>query len=201
MRRLSGPSVELVVKSPHPNALLGWFGRRAIQHEAQVYERLGNIEGVPRSFGLAASAHLVLEHVDGTTLRQAAAGLENRERFFDRLLETIRAMHAAGIAHGDLKRKDNTLVTGDERPCIIDFGVATIRDESTGAAGRRRFDIMRQMDLNAWIKLKYGPFLDQMSSEDATLYRPLAIERFARRARTPWRLLTLRKLRKRRRSN
>jgi len=44
-----------VVKSPHPNPVLAWFGRRAIRREAAVYARLAGIAGVPRSFGLADS--------------------------------------------------------------------------------------------------------------------------------------------------
>ena len=200
MRRLESGYGELVVKSPHPNPLLAGFGRRAIRREASVYAHLENVPGVPRSLGLADSEHLVLEYVPGPTLREAATGLADRERFFVRLLEAIRAMHAAGVAHGDLKRKENTLVGPKETPCIIDFGVACLRRAGRHPFNRIRFDQTRQMDLNAYIKLKYGPFTEQMSAEDARLYRPLLIERLARRARGPWKLLTLRRLRKKRRA-
>lgn len=199
VRRLDGEAAELVVKSPHPNPFLGWFGRRAILREAQVYERLSGIAGVPRSFGLAAASHLVLEHVEGPTLRQSAATLEDRERFFARLLATIRAMHAAGVAHGDLKRKENTLVGSGETPWIIDFGIAAVCGDEAGPLARKRFEITKQMDLNAWIKLKYGPRLAGMTAADAELHRPLLVERWARRARAPWKLMTFRRLRKRRR--
>lgn len=109
-------------------------------------------------------------------------------------------MHAAGIAHGDLKRKENTLVGPNETPYIVDFGVACLKRGGLHHFRRIRFEQTRQMDLNAYIKLKYGPFTDQMAAEDAELYRPLFIERLARRARGPWKLLTLRRLRKNRRS-
>jgi serine/threonine protein kinase len=200
VRRIDGEFGELIVKSPHPNPLLDWLGRRAIRREARVYERLGGIDGVPRSFGLAGTRHLVLEHVPGSTLRQAAAGLDDRERFFARLLASILAMHAAGVAHGDLKRKENTLVGPGESPVIIDFGVACLRDDSGSGLNRRRFELTRQMDLNAYIKLKYGPRTDDMTPEDAALHEPLLIERVARRMRAPWQFLTMRRARKRRRS-
>lgn len=108
-------------------------------------------------------------------------------------------MHAAGVAHGDLKRKENTLVGRDETPYLIDFGIASLRSDGAHYINRIRFDQMRQMDLNAYIKLKYGPFLDRMTPEDVGLYRPLRIERLARRARGPWKTLTFRRARKRRR--
>lgn len=200
MRRLHSRLGGLVVKSPHPNPLLAWFGRRAIRREARVYDRLRNITGIPRSYGLAASEHLVLEHVPGSTLRQAASALADRDRFFARLITTIRDMHAAGVAHGDLKRKENTLVGPDETPFIIDFGVACLLDDDAGSLNRKRFEMTRQIDLNAYIKLKYGPFRDNLAPEDAALYRPLLIERLARRARAPWQALTLRRARKRRRA-
>jgi serine/threonine protein kinase len=108
-------------------------------------------------------------------------------------------MHAAGVAHGDLKRKENTLVGPDESPFIIDFGVACLLEPDASGAGRLRFELTRQMDLNAYIKLKYGARTDQMTPEDAALHKPLLIERLARAARAPWQFLTLRRTRKRRR--
>ena len=197
VRRLSSRAGELVVKSPHSNPLLAWFGRRAIRREALVYARLQGVDGVPRSFGLAAGEHLVLEHIDGPTLRESGAGLADRERFFDRLLATLRAMHAAGVAHGDLKRKENLLVGPDESPRLIDFGIAAV--DQDGALARLRFDWTRQVDLNAYIKLKYGPDRSAMTAQDAALYRPLWIERVLRKARRPWQWLTLRRARKTRR--
>lgn len=200
MRRISSASGELVVKSPHPNPLLARLGRHAIRREARVYDRLQGIEGVPRSFGLARSEHLVLEHVEGPTLKQAQDDLVDRDRFFAQLLETIQAMHAAGVAHGDLKRKDNTLVGPNESPRIIDFGIACLLEQPPRGLNRKRFELMRQMDLNAWIKLRYGSRPGALPPEHAALHQPLPIERWARRARAPWQFLTLRGARKRRRA-
>ncbi len=189
----------LVVKSPHPNPVLSWLGRRAIRREAGIYARLNGIAGIPQSYGLADGRHLALEHISGSTLRQAE--LADRERFFGQLLTTIRAMHEAGIAHGDLKRKENTLVAAaDERPWIIDFGIACRGGPETSGLRRARFELTRQIDLNAWIKLKYGPNTDTLPEQERTLYRPTLIERLARRARAPWQLLSFRRARKRRRA-
>lgn len=200
VRRVSSSAGELVVKSPHPNPFLAWFGRRAIRREARVYDRLEGVGGVPRSLGLANSEHLVLEHVEGPTLKQAQGELLDRNRFFARLLDTIQLMHAAGVAHGDLKRKENTLVGPDESPRIIDFGIACLLRQPPRGLNRKRFELMRQMDLNAWIKLKYGPRPDGLPPEHAALHKPLPIERWARRARAPRQFLTLRRTRKRRRA-
>lgn len=200
MRQVSSTAGELVVKSPHPNPFLAWFGRRAIRREARVYTHLAGTPGVPTCLGLARGEHLVLAHVPGPTLRQAALTLTDRERFFALLLETIRAMHDAGVAHGDLKRKENTIVGPGEVPYLIDFGIASLRPPSASGWSRRRFEITRQVDLNAWIKLKHGTRPENLPPDEAEIYRPLAIERWLRRMRPHWQWLTLRRARKRRRA-
>jgi serine/threonine protein kinase len=148
-----GPFGKLVVKRPHGSWLLGRAARATIVREAAVYERLSGVPGIPRSYGLV-DGQLVLEFVDGASLRARDGALADRGGFFRDMLETIDVMHARGVAHGDLKRKDNTIVGPGERPFLIDFGVAVVADG--GRLRRAWFRIVRQMDYNAWIKLKYG---------------------------------------------
>lgn len=141
----------------------------------------------------------MLEYIEGTTLRIAAEELQDRETFFARLRETVQAMHATGVAHGDLKRKENIVVGPDERPYIIDFGIAATRPAVGGLRIGPGFETARQMDLNAWIKLKHGRVWESLPPEDAPLYKPLVVERWARRLRGPWKAVSMRSTRKRRR--
>ena len=194
-----GPFGDVVVKSPHEEGsllgLLGLLGSRAVRREHSVYSRLTDVQGVPRLLGLLDDKHLVLEYVEGPSLRDYDAEIEDREHFFAALLESIQAMHAAGVAHGDLKRKDNVVVSPDGRPHIIDFGIARIC-EGEGRGGPL-FELVKQMDYNAWAKLKYRRRMDSLSPEDAARYRPLLLERVWRWVRIPWQVLTLRRPRKR----
>ncbi len=192
----------VVVKKAHTSPLVHRIGLRALQREAAVYERLRGIRGVPRSYGLLRG-HLVLEHIAGASLRQEGERIADRERFFALLLETIDAMHAAGVAHGDLKRKDNILVGEGEQPYVIDFGIAWCADADAPRWRRRIFDMLCQMDYNAWLKLKYRRRFedaDDVSTADAARYRPLWLERTARAVRIPWQFISLRRLRRRRRA-
>jgi predicted Ser/Thr protein kinase len=193
---------DVVVKQPHGGGPLGALWRWLLRREHAVYERLGGITGIPRSFGLVGDG-LALEYVAGPSLRDDEARLTDREVFFARLLTTIEAMHAAGVAHGDLKRKNNIIVASGERPYLIDFGIAVRRSARTGLFNRLVFERIAQMDLNAWVKLKYGRRIDPetergvLSPEDAAIYRPLLIERLARAVRVPWQTITLRRPRQR----
>ena len=101
-----------------------------MRREHAVYERLAGVPGIPRTYGLVDGEFLALEYVAGPSLRAHEARLADRDAFFARLLETVNAMHAAGIAHADLKRKDNIIVGSGERPYLIDFGIAVRRGDS-----------------------------------------------------------------------
>jgi predicted Ser/Thr protein kinase len=197
VRVYSGPLGDVVVKRARPSRLLGALGRRLLRRELNVYERLRGIPGIPRCFGRIDDESIVLEYVAGPSLREHEALLADRDAFFGRLLETLRAMHAAGIAHGDLKRKDNILVGPDEQPYLIDFGIAVFRSSRSALLNRLVFEPIRQLDCNAWIKLKYQRRFDALSTEDAALYRPLLLERIARAVRVPWQAITLRRPRQR----
>jgi predicted Ser/Thr protein kinase len=193
---------DIVVKQPHRGGPLGALWRSLLRREHAVYERLEGIAGIPRSFGLVGDG-LAIEYVAGPSLRADEARLTDREAFFARLLTTIEAMHAAGVAHGDLKRKNNIIVASGERPYLIDFGIAVRRSARDGLFNRFVFSRIAQMDLNAWVKLKYGRRIDPetergvLSAEDAAIYRPLLIERLARAVRVPWQTITLRRPRQR----
>jgi predicted Ser/Thr protein kinase len=194
---------DVVVKTPHRGRPLGRLWRFLLQREQAVYERLRDIAGIPRSFGLIGGERLALEYIAGPSLREHDALLGDREAFFAKLLATVKAMHAAGVAHGDLKRKDNIIVGPGERPYLIDFGIAVRRSATSALWNRCVFAPLVQMDYNAWVKLKYGRRIDPalepgvLSAEDAAAYRPLLVERMARALRVPWQTITLRRPRQR----
>jgi len=186
-----------VVKKPHGGPLAGLW-RHLLRREHAVYTLLETVPGVPRLLGLVQGQYLALEYVAGPSLRDEDRNLKDRDAFFAKLLATVRAMHAAGVAHGDLKRKANVIVGAGERPYLIDFGIACRRSPGSKLWNRLAFEPLKQLDLNAWIKLKYGrAAADTLSAEDAALYRPMLIERIARAIRVPWQLLTLRRPRQR----
>jgi predicted Ser/Thr protein kinase len=192
---------DAVVKRAHASGPFGPLYRYLLRREHAVYEQLAGVPGVPRTYGLIDGEHLALEYIAGPSLRTIAHELADRPAFFAALLETLRSMHAAGVAHADLKRKANIIVGPGGRPWLIDFGIAARR--GTSRLSRAWFEHSVQGDYNAWIKLKYGRRIEPgeaaevLSAEDAALYRPLWSERIARAIRVPWQAITLRRLRQR----
>lgn len=171
----------------------------SIRREHRIYSVINGIAGVPHCLGLIDGRSLVLEYIEGPTFRLGERQLEDWDRFFTRLLETLRDIHARGVAHGDLKRKDNLLIGPGEQPFIVDFGVASVVKRATLPWSNAIYRWMHQYDYNAWVKLKNRRQLDNLSAEDAALYKPTMTERVARCIRKIWHTLTLRRLRRRHR--
>lgn len=189
----------LVIKKAGSGPLTGWIHRRMLRREARIYELLAGVEGVPHSPGMLDDTWLVLEFIEGRSLKVRRTSIRDREAFYSRLREVIEDFHAAGVAHGDLKRKENVLVTEGEQPFVIDFGMAAMRD--AGPVERLFFHFIRRVDYNAWIKLKYHRDYSAVSDEDLKWYRPTLIERVFRVLRRTWRKLTFRQVRKRRKKS
>ena len=177
-----------VIKVPHGKGLARAFHRHMLRHEYAAYQKLGNFAGAPACHGLIDGQYLVLEYVDGRTIRKKRP--LDEDEFHELLFDHIRAMHARGIAHMDLKRKDNLLVTADEKPCMLDFGAAVIRKDGFHPLNRYRFRLGKQFDYNAWIKHKYHDRMDEISMIDRPYYRQTWIEAVASRVKSLYTKLT-----------
>ncbi len=167
----------LIVKTPAGGAASA-LHRRALVREARAYDRLVGVPGFATCHGLFDGRWLVLDELAARPFRDVGAD----DGFFDGLLQTIRAMHARGVAHGDLKRKSNLLVGDDGRPWIVDLGTAVVRRDRFAPVNHALFRTLAQTDLNAWIKLKYGGY-ENLSDADRPLFRPTVPERIARMLR------------------
>lgn len=98
------------------------IGRVLVPRECRAYDKLAGLPGIPRVVARDRLS-LTLEYLEGTMLSfvdptTLTAG------FYNQLYELIRAMHARGVTHGDLKRLNNVIVGPDGRPSLIDFSAA-----------------------------------------------------------------------------
>jgi predicted Ser/Thr protein kinase len=190
----------VIVKRAMGGALARAARRAMLRREHDIYRLLEGVQGIPRCYGLREGGELVLQFVDGPSLRAARLDAEEREQFFAALLRLIESMHRARVAHGDLKRKDNLLVGPGGQPFLIDFGTAVSAPPGAGPLRRLLFRQLRRMDLNAWFKLKYQGRRGEVTPGDLARFRPTLAERVARVVRRAWRTVTLRRRRRARRS-
>lgn len=168
----------LVIKVATGMGVTRMLRERMLRREHTVYQKLHGFCGSPRCYGLLAGRYLVLEHIEATPLRRAV--LTDRTVFFDALLEHINALHARGVAHFDLKKKDNLLVTADGLPCLIDYGAAIVRKPGFAPLNRYLYRLAERFDYNAWVKLKYDGKYVNVSAADRVYYRRSFVEKVAR---------------------
>lgn len=167
-----------IVKTAAVAGLSGLLRRWMLRREYEAYKRLTNFPGSPRCYGLVDSRFLVLEYIDAPSLRSGQ--IDDRRAFYDTLFAQITELHRRGVAHADLKSKDNLLVIGGRIPCMVDFGAAMMRKPGFAPWNHFVYDLARRLDFNAWAKLKYEGRMDEITPEDRPYYRRTAVEKVAR---------------------
>ncbi|HEY0939776.1 MAG TPA: serine/threonine-protein kinase [Steroidobacter sp.] len=120
---------------------MGPSGRMRFEREGHVLARLKhpNIAHLLDA-GLTESGqpYLVLEYVEGQPLdawcRDRGLDTDARIKLFLQVLAAVSHAHGKLILHRDLK-PSNILVTNEGQVKLLDFGIAKLLDEGSGAAG------------------------------------------------------------------
>ena len=170
---------DVVVKSAMGSGLVRKVRERTLLREYEAYRRMQGLGGIPVCHGMVGGRYLVLEFVRGVPYREA--DWTNRDLWFEELLAVIRAFHARGVSHGDLKSKSNIMVTEDEKPCVIDFGTAFVHRSGLHPINNWFFRHGRRLDVNAWVKHKYGGRYQDISGDDLELLDYSRIEYLVRK--------------------
>jgi tetratricopeptide (TPR) repeat protein/TolB-like protein/tRNA A-37 threonylcarbamoyl transferase component Bud32 len=103
--------------------------RQRLAHEARRVSRLSNehVAAIHESVEQNAEVFLVMEYVDGITLRERmrdALALDDSLRIIIQCAQGLAAAHTQGIVHHDIK-PENIMLSGDAGTVkICDFGVA-----------------------------------------------------------------------------
>ncbi len=142
--------VKTFLNKPAP---VRWFGRYQIMREARAYRRLEGMTGIPVLHDGPDPYTLVLDYVEGQRLTRIRREPTPKRPVVEKLHGLIIAMHERGVAHLDLRRRDNILVDPDGDVHLIDFATAHV--SSPGTLRRRfLFPRFRSIDRSAFLKWK-----------------------------------------------
>ena len=120
---------------------LRWLARQLAAREAAALAALAGEDRVPRL--LAFDGQVVRRsYLPGVPLHEAAP--RSRAYFVD-ALRVLRRLHRAGIAHNDLAKEANWLVTNGGRCAIIDFQLATLARMRTARFRRHAYEDLRHL--------------------------------------------------------
>ena len=148
---------------------LAWLARRLCRREAQALARLDGIIGTPRLVAVDPGG-LRREWIEGRPMQVAQPRNADYYRAARRL---VSALHRRGVAHNDLAKESNWLVTPTGQPAVVDFQLALV--------SRRRGRLFRSLareDLRHLLKHKRSYCPDRLTArERRILARPAAISR------------------------
>ena len=132
----------VAVKTIRPEQRLSPQVKARFLREARLLSKLGHpsICQVHDLIETPEADFLVLEYVEGKTLRQLAAGgrlgFEEKLRLAEKIATALAAAHREKIVHRDLKA-DNVMVTPDGEVKVLDFGIARSLAEPEAAPAIR----------------------------------------------------------------
>jgi len=156
------------------------LGRRQVAREMRALRRLQGISGIPRCYGEAGRIGILMEPIEGERItRWCRRRRDQAGPMFEKLQRLVGQIHARGVAHIDLRKRDNILVSEDGRPCIIDFNASFCFDPA-GPGTRYLFPFLRRIDESAILKWKSLLAPELLTPEE------IARHRFMSRLRRLW---------------
>ena len=148
---------------------LSWLARRLCHREARALARLDGLPGTPRLLAVEAG-RLRREWIEGRPMQIARP---RNPDYFRRARRLVAALHRQGVAHNDLAKEPNWLVTPTGAPALVDFQLATI-----SARRGRLFRALAREDLRHLLKHKRLYCPEQLTArERQILATPALISR------------------------
>ncbi|MBN2492928.1 MAG: serine/threonine protein kinase [Planctomycetes bacterium] len=137
-----------------------WLAVWLASREARALRALEGVAGVPR----------LLAWRDGVLLRTWIEGRPMQEarpadaRYFRAARRLLRTLHRRGVAHNDLAKEPNWLVTAQGLPALVDYQLATVRRRPG-----RLFRSLAREDLRHLLKHKRTYCPDRLTPTDRQL--------------------------------
>jgi hypothetical protein len=166
MRLANEAGVSILKDFSEKGRLMRWFGARQLQRERRALRRLAGLPGIPVDLGEVPPCGLLLEPMAGEAItRWRRRTREEIEPMVERLSRLVDAMHARGVAHLDLRKRDNVLVAADGALSVIDFNASVCF--APGSIGARLFfPALRRIDRDAVLKWKSFLLPDLLTPEE-----------------------------------
>lgn len=133
--------------------LARWLARR----EARALRRLSGVDALPRLIDYRSGV-LRREWLDGEPMQRARPA---DPRYFRDALTLLRRLHARRVAHNDLAKEPNWLVTPAGTPALVDFQLAW-----TARRRGRLFRALAHDDLRHMLKHKRSYLPERLTARE-----------------------------------
>jgi RIO-like serine/threonine protein kinase len=145
----------------------GWVARSLCRREARALARLDGLPGTPRLQG-ADRGSLRRDWIEGLPMQLARP---QDAAYFRAARALLARLHRRGVAHNDLAKEPNWLVTPDGAPALVDFQLALVAPRRG-----RLFRALAREDIRHLLKHKRSYCPDRLTArERRILAKPAAI--------------------------
>ncbi|MDQ3812340.1 MAG: phosphotransferase [Armatimonadota bacterium] len=152
-----------------------------LKREIKALRHLAGVPGVPQFYGRIDRYAFAMQYVEGTPIATFSLG-ELPPEVFPRVQRVIDAIHAHGVAHCDLKRRSNLILTPEGEVFLIDFAAAVIGERPLHPFQNWLQKQMVEVDNKALPRLKKFVAPELLTEEDRhKLAHPTFLEKWARR--------------------
>jgi predicted Ser/Thr protein kinase len=149
-----------------------------VKREVKVLRHLNGTPGIPKFFGQIDRLAFAIEFVEGRPLAGIHKG-EMPPEVFPRMAEVVKGMHERGVAHGDLKRRSNLLLTPENNIFIIDFAASIV---AKGPISRKLMQAIAEIDDKSLPRLKKFVAPELLTEEDKwKLENPTKLEKWVKK--------------------
>lgn len=149
-----------------------------VQREVKALKHLDGTPGIPRFLGQIDRLAFATQLIDGRPVSGIHKG-EMPTEAFARMAKVVAAMHARGVAHGDLKRRSNLLLTPQNEIFVIDFAAAII---ARGPISSRIMRAVAEVDDKSLPRLKKFVAPELLTEEDKwKLENPTKLEKWVKK--------------------
>jgi len=152
------------------NPIVRWLGRLQLAREVSAYRRLEGVPGVPKFHGRLDRDAIAMEYVGGIRLPKVHHRMGGVPRVAERLKALLADIHANGVIHGDLRSRDNFLVTRGGDLYVIDFSSAAVFRRGS-LMSRLLFKRLRRAEERALLKWKIALVPHEVSQRELSSYR------------------------------
>lgn len=134
--------------------------------ECKALKKLASIKCIPDLLHRPTSRSFLMSYHPSEQITHLSKITADWPSFFQKLETSINLMHAAGVAHNDLRNPTNTLITQSGDPILVDLVAAFCQGKKWNVLNQWIFNKFCQVDKSAITKLKNKCAPDLLNTDD-----------------------------------
>lgn len=139
--------------------LLNW-------RECKALTKLARVTCVPNLLSKPTTRSFLMTYHESEQITRLDKYQPEWPVFFEKLSSAIAEVHAAGVAHNDLRNPTNTLVTPNGDPILVDLVACFCQGSAYNIVNRWVFNKFCQVDMSAITKIKGRVAKELITDED-----------------------------------